>query len=284
MTDLETVDYSPLDRPDITRVLFHPRSEGRRSDADAGPGIPVMIPVAPGVEIGGCFYIAEESVPNILFFHGNGEIVADYEDLGPFYNRMGINFLPVDYRGYGRSTGSPTVTNMMRDCHAILAFTRTWLEENGCTGPLVVMGRSLGSASALELASRYEQEIHGLILESGFAYAGPLLALLGVDLIAVGFEEKRGFRNVDKIRRVTRSTLVIHAERDHIIPATDGQALYDACGAANKRLLMIPRANHNDLLHVGFDAYMNAVRTLITDVVKEGSADQGKRSSTKTED
>lgn len=278
MTDLETVDYSPLDRPDITRVLFHPRSEGRRTDAGTGPGIPVMIPVAPGVEIGGCFYIAEETAPNILFFHGNGEIVADYEDLGPLYNRMGINFLPVDYRGYGRSTGSPTVTDMMRDCHAILAFTLTWLGENACKGPLVAMGRSLGSASALELASRYEKEIRGLIIESGFAYAGPLLALLGVDPDAVGFEEKRGFRNLDKIRRVIRSSLIIHAERDHIIPASDGQALYDACGAANKRLLMIPRANHNDLLHVGFEDYMNAVRTLITDVVNEDPAVQGKGS------
>lgn len=276
MTDLETVDYSPLDRPAITRVLFHPRPEGRRAGADTGPGIPVMIPVAPGVEIGGCFYIAEENAPSILFFHGNGEIVADYEDLGPLYNRMGINFLPVDYRGYGRSTGSPTVTDMMRDCHAILAFTLTWLGENACTGPLVVMGRSLGSASALELGSRYPQEIRGLIIESGFAYAGPLLALLGVDPDAVGFEEKKGFRNLDKIRRVTRSTLVIHAERDHIIPASDGQALHDACGAADKRLLMIPGANHNDLLYVGFEEYMNAVRDLVTDVVKENPAARGK--------
>ncbi|WP_373499541.1 alpha/beta hydrolase [Desulfococcus sp.] len=267
MTDLDTIDYSPLDRPDITRVLFHPRSDDRRAGPNDGPGTTVMIPVGPGVEIGGCFYIADESAPNILFFHGNGEIVSDYEDLGPVYNRMGINFLPVDYRGYGRSTGSPTVTNMMRDGHAILSFTLTWLAENACAGPLIVMGRSLGSASALELASRYQKEIRGLIVESGFAYAGPLLALLGVDLAAVGFEEKRGFRNVDKIRQVTRSSLMIHAEKDHIIPYSDGQALYDACGAANKRLLMIPRANHNDLLYVGFAEYMDAVRKLTTDVV-----------------
>lgn len=269
MMDLATIDYSPLDRPEITMFLFHPRSEGRYAGADDGPGRTVLIPVETGVEIGGCFYIAEASAPNILFFHGNGEIVSDYEELGPVYNRMGINFMPVDYRGYGRSTGSPTVTNMMRDCHVILDFTARWLADNGCSGPLIVMGRSLGSASALELASRYEKKIRGLIVESGFAYAAPLLALLGVDVSAIGFEEKSGFRNVDKIRSFTRNCLVIHAENDHIIPFSDGQALYDACGAQHKRLLMIPGANHNDLLYAGFTEYMNAVRTLVNEVGAE---------------
>ena len=263
LTDETTVDYAPLDRPEVTRLLFHPRPE---HGPGGGPGRPVMIPVEPGVEVGGCFYIADASAPAILFFHGNGEIVADYAELGPLYNRMGINFLPVDYRGYGRSTGSPTVTAMMRDCHAVLAFTLKWLADNGCSGPLVVMGRSLGSASALELASRYPTAVRGLIVESGFAFAAPLL---GFDVAAVGFEETAGFRNIDKIRSFTRSALVIHAENDHIIPFSDGRALHEACGAADKRLLMIPGADHNDLMYVGFAEYMGAVRTLI-DTVAEG--------------
>jgi len=269
MTDVTTMDYAPLDRPEITTVLFHPRSERPSDGADDAPGITVSIPVEKGVEIGGRFHIAGKTSPNILFFHGNGEIVSDYDDLGPVYNRMGINFLPVDYRGYGRSTGSPTVTAMMRDCHAILGFTLKWLTDNACAGPLVVMGRSLGSASALELAACYEDGIHGVIIESGFAYAGPLLTLLGVDVAAVGFEEKKGFRNIDKIHSVTRDCLIIHAERDHIIPSSDGRTLYQACGAARKRLLIIPGADHNDLLYVGFADYMDAVRRLAQGVSGE---------------
>ncbi|MGD9878045.1 alpha/beta hydrolase [Desulfococcus sp.] len=270
MTDMTTIDYGPLDRPEITAVLFHPRGERPLGGGDDAPGITVSIPVEEGVEIGGRFHIAGKTAPNILFFHGNGEIVSDYDDLGPVYNRMGINFLPVDYRGYGRSTGSPTVTAMMRDCHIILGFTLKWLSDNGCTGPLAVMGRSLGSASALELAACYEDGIHGVIIESGFAWAGPLLALLGVDVAAVGFEEKKGFRNIDKIRSVSRDCLIIHAERDHIIPSGDGRALYEACGAVRKRLLMIPGADHNDLLYVGYADYMDAVQTFIKGI--SGSA------------
>lgn len=59
--------------------------------------------------------LQKKNAPTLLFFHGNGEIVEDYDDIAQIYLKLGINFLPVDYRGYGRSTGSPTVTAMMRD-------------------------------------------------------------------------------------------------------------------------------------------------------------------------
>jgi hypothetical protein len=132
----------------------------------------------------------------------------------------------------------------------------------GYQGPLMVMGRSLGSASALELAAAYPEEIAALIIESGFAYAGPLLQLLGVNLAAIGFQEKAGFRNIDKIRAYPGPTLIIHAEHDHIIPLSDGRALYDASRAADKTLLIIPHANHNDILSQGFGDYMAAIKEL----------------------
>jgi fermentation-respiration switch protein FrsA (DUF1100 family) len=174
-----------------------------------------------------------------------------------------MNFMPVDYRGYGRSTGRPTVMAMILDCHAILEFAKGWLGDNGYTGAFIVMGRSLGSASALELASHYKDLIDGLIVESGFAYTGPLLALLGVNTSAMGFREEKGFRNLEKIQTWDKATLIIHAAFDHIIPFSDGQALYDACPSSDKTLLKIPGANHNDIFMRGLDAYMKAVKSLI---------------------
>jgi fermentation-respiration switch protein FrsA (DUF1100 family) len=258
----ETNDYEGLDRPEVLMVLFHPRQEmpTTRKPPNAQD---VMIPVEEGAAIGGRFHLADPSGANILFFHGNGEIVADYDDLGPLFNRLGINFLPVDYRGYGRSTGRPTVSAMMRDCHIIFDFTLQWLKANGYTGPLAVMGRSLGSASAIELCSRYPEDIEGLIIESGFAFAGPLLQLLGIDPSAIGFKEERGFRNIDKIVQYDKPTLIIHAEYDHIIPFSDGEALYGACRSTAKTLLKIPGANHNDIFMRGLEAYLSAVKTLV---------------------
>lgn len=253
--------YASLDRPEVLAFLFHPRQE-YPGQAAPGAAQDVLIPVADDVAVGGRFHMADPEGPNILFFHGNGEIVADYDDLGPIYNQMGINFLPVDYRGYGRSGGRPTVAAMMQDCHIIFEFVRHWLLDNRYQGPLIVMGRSLGSASALELAWKYPEQIDALIIESGFAYVKPLLQLLGINVAAIGFEESAGFGHLDKIKTFKKPALIIHAEYDHIIPFSDGQALFDACLSPAKNFLKIPGANHNDIFARGMSPYLQAVKRL----------------------
>lgn len=268
MSDSSNIDYSVLDRPEVLQFLFHPRPEmasaaypsaATTGGADGGD---FLIPVAEGVEIGARFHMAEKSSANILFFHGNGEIVADYDELGPIYNQLGINFLAVDYRGYGRSSGSPTVSAMMQDCHVILEYVQSWLKENNFAGPLILMGRSLGSASVLELAAAGGATIDGLVVESGFALAAPLLQLLGIDPDALGFKEESGFRNIDKIQKFTNPTLIIHAEFDHIIPFSDGEALFNACPSPDKVFLKIPGANHNDIFMRGLHEYLAAVKQM----------------------
>ena len=254
-------DYSVLDRPEILVRLFHPRSEIEWIEKPEN-SVDQLIPVEEGIVVGGRFHMTDKSAPNLLFFHGNGEIVPDYNDMGNLYNRMGINFLAVDYRGYGRSTGTPSVTTMMKDCGVIFEFTENWLMDSGYTGALVVMGRSLGSASALELSKRYKNRMNGLIVESGFAYLEPLLALLGVNISAMDFQNDDRVGNISKIRSWDKPTLIIHAEHDHIIPFTDGKALYEACPSTDKTLLMIPSANHNDILMKGMPQYMAAVKKL----------------------
>lgn len=261
-------DYAALDVPEVLLRLFHPRPESALFNPPASVQ-EILIPVDPGVAIGARFYAAGTTAPTLLFFHGNGEIVADYEDLGPLYAQHGFNFFPVDYRGYGRSTGTSTVTAMMGDCHVIFAYGQEWLNKQGFSGPLVVMGRSLGSASALELAYRHQDQLDGLIVESGFAYAGPLLELLGVDVQALGFREEIGFRNVDKIRPWKKPLLIIHAEFDHIIPFAEGEALYEASQSLQKTFLKVIGANHNDILSVGFNDYLAAVARLGVVVKRE---------------
>lgn len=261
MKKMVETDYSGLDRPEILMNLFHPRREWKDT-GDPNGGEDILIPVEDNIVVEAKAYFFAKSAPTILFFHGNGEIVSDYDEMGPIYNRQGINFLPVEYRGYGRSTGQPTVTAMMGDCHRIFHFVKEKHGRAGYTGPLIIMGRSLGSASALELAFHYGDQIDGLIIESGFAFSGPLLRLLGVDVAAIGLDEAQGFENVSKIMTFFKPTLIIHAERDHIIPFSDGQTLFDACPAHEKTLLKIPGANHNDILARGFTEYIAAVRCL----------------------
>jgi fermentation-respiration switch protein FrsA (DUF1100 family) len=262
------MDYSALDRSDVLAAVFHPRPELGPAPVDPHI-IEHQIRVAKGIHVGARFHLASTKSINLLFFHGNGEIVADYDELGPLYGSLGINLLAADYRGYGRSNGQPTISGMMMDCHTILNYVRSWISSNGYTGPLIIMGRSLGSASALELASTRSNEIDALIIESGFAFVIPLLRLLGVNPDSLGIYEESAFNHLDKIRKYANPTLIIHAERDHVIPFSDAMALYRASSAKDKTLLKIKDANHNDIFLRGLDGYLQAIRSLV-DQIKLG--------------
>jgi alpha-beta hydrolase superfamily lysophospholipase len=272
VTHVSAIDYSALDRPDLLMFLFHPRAEEPTPRGRVEGFEELMIPVEPGVDVGARFFLSGPAAPNVLFFHGNGEIVADYDDIGRMMSESGINFLPVDYRGYGRSTGRPTVTTMMRDSHAVFDYVRRVVLEKGFHGPMVVMGRSLGSAPALELASGYPSQIDGLLIDSGFARMAPLLELFGFSMEALGISEEEGLRNLDKIRGFVKPTLIIHGERDELIPYSEGRALFEACGSPHKKLLGIREAGHNDLFLFGFDRYLGAVKELMETVRAERTA------------
>jgi uncharacterized protein len=253
--------YQAFDRPEILQVLFHPRPEmGRMTGSRAFED--VMIEVTPGIRVGGCFHPAATTDPTLLFFHGNGEIVADYDEMAPLFVQQGVGFWVVDYRGYGRSEGRPTVSGMMQDAHAIFAYVQKWLADRGHFGPLAVMGRSLGSASAVELAASYPDQIRALIIESGFASPAPLLRLLGIDVQTLGID-LNGLRNVDKIKQYQGPTLIIHGEYDHIIACDEGRELFEASSSSDKRFLKIEGANHNDLFFRGMTDYLDAIKHLV---------------------
>jgi pimeloyl-ACP methyl ester carboxylesterase len=238
--------YGKLDHPEVLRVLFHPRpEEGARAPAEA---MDYHIAVEEGVQVGARFFMADKEDPNIVFFHGNGEIVEDYNPVGSLYNEHRLNFLAVDYRGYGRSSGTPTASSMIRDAHVVFKDVIGWLADGGYTGPVLVMGRSLGTACAIELMASFEEDIKGLIIESGFAKTVSLLNTLGVDVQALGITEADGFKNVQKIEQVTKPTLQMHGRYDQIIPVMSAELLQVHCAARSKEFHMIPGADHNNIL------------------------------------
>ncbi|OQX62724.1 MAG: hypothetical protein B5M56_05645 [Desulfococcus sp. 4484_241] len=253
-------DYSSLDRGDIPSLLFHPRKDNRPVPHFVNNVERFNIPVDNEIEVGAMLHRAERTDPFILFFHGNGEVVSDYMDAGSFFTGVGINLLVADYRGYGWSGGSPTVSSMMTDCHTVFSFVEDRLNKEGYTGPLIVMGRSLGSACALEIAYRHEVSIDGLIIESGFAHTLSLLRVIGADVDALGIDEDAGFGNIEKIKRYRKPLLVIHAENDHVIPFAQGVALFEECPSRVKKLVKIARADHNNIFYYGAETYMSAIK------------------------
>jgi hypothetical protein len=257
--------YEKLDRPEVLAALLYPRQGTTPLPAGAQDH---EIEVAPGVTLGARFFLSPDpAAVNLLFFHGNGEVVSDYDEVGPRYTEQGINFLAVDYRGYGRSTGTPTVSAMIRDAHSVLSWVTAWLAEQGCTGHLVAMGRSLGSVSAIELASS-EEVIAGLIVESGIAQTLPLLRTIGLDVQALSIDEADGFGNLEKICQVQKPTYILHAQHDQIIPLIQAEELQSLCGARSKEFQMIPGADHNNILERTGKLYFQAIKQFLRRVGK----------------
>ena len=260
-----TYDYSKLDQPEVLQTIFHPRLDTLPSSTPHN-AVDVDIQVDNGVQVHARFYLGSSEDPNILFFHGNGEIVSDYDEIGPFYNKYGMNFIAVDYRGYGRSTGRPTATSMLGDAHIILGAVKEWLKSAGHTSPLTIMGRSLGSAAAIELVASHPDDVAGLIIESGFATTMPLLIALGVDVAGLGITEENGFRNVRKIATITKPTLIIHGQNDEIIPLYDAGILQAQSSARSKEMQIVPGASHNTIIAQTGEMYFSEIKRFVNKI------------------
>jgi alpha-beta hydrolase superfamily lysophospholipase len=225
-----------LDQPAVLRVMFHPRR--------SWPGISLVssahdgqVEVEPGVSLGYSLYLAEPQSPLILYFHGNGEIARDYDSIAPLYTDLGISLLVADYRGYGWSDGFPTASSLVHDAPRVFEALGQIVQEAGSEIPqrVFVMGRSLGSAAAIEVARHHQQEdIAGLIIKSGFAHTARLLARLGMVLENLD-ETQDVFANLAKIGQIRLPTLVIHGQADMLISASEGVALYESSGSQRRK-------------------------------------------------
>ena len=247
----------------LESFIFHPRKAFQQMGKNDH-----LIEVENCVKVGARFHLNNPAAPTILFFHGNGEIAPEYDDIAQMYTQQNINFIIADFRGYGFSNGTPTAENTKRDAHLILDYVLRYLKKENYIGPLILMGRSLGSVSVLELAQRYPNDFRRLIIESGFANEEPLFRLFGMTPEQVGFKIEDGFQNGAKISKYQGPLLVIHAEQDHIIPFSQGVELLNLCPSKNKKLVGISNANHNHILGVNPLKYFEEVSWFIENCKK----------------
>lgn len=253
------LDFSVLDTPDLLQFVFYPRTDWSPPPAGA---IDHMIPVADDISVSGRFYPFARGAPSILYFHGNGEVASDYDGIAPLYHRIGVNLFVADYRGYGRSGGTPTFSNMAADAHRVLDYFRDRIHAGDREAPLFVMGRSLGSQPAIELAANHPEKLAGIIIESGFAHSGPLVGFFGISASVERLKEFEG-AVLERLGGITLPVLIIHGQNDSIVPYRQALVLYDHLGAKDKTLVTIPSADHNTILWMGNELYFSALAKFV---------------------
>ena len=227
---------SPFDDAEFNRRLFYPR----RDTSFPPEGAVDRLIAVPGARLHLRTHRAPGARTTILLFHGNGEVVADYDDVASLFADCGAALAVVDYRGYGQSDGEPTLKHLVEDGHAVVAA----LQEPS----IIVMGRSLGSAAAADLYRSPPPAVLGFIWESGFVDLDALVGRRGLGIEArLPDDLRRAFDPVPKLKAGHSPLLVIHGSDDDLIAPSEGRAAFDAAGTALKDLVYVPDRGHNDL-------------------------------------
>jgi fermentation-respiration switch protein FrsA (DUF1100 family) len=181
--------------------------------------------------------------PVIIYFHGNGEIIASRAARHRRLTANGTGVVALSYRGYMGSSGSPTEDGLLQDAEAAYQFvTSRWPSS-----PVVLWGHSLGSGVAVGLAARHD--VARLILEAPFSSTVELAALR-FPIVPVGWLMLDQFRSDRRIDAVHAPLLIMHGDQDWVIPIRLGERLF-ALAHEPKRFVRIGGGNHVDLDRFG---------------------------------
>ncbi len=194
-----------------------------------------------------------------LFLHGNGDNVSYYKPHIQEIVAAGSSILTLDYRGYGKSSGRPSEQGLYRDSEAgfIHLLGKGYRPEQ-----IILQGESLGSAVAIDLASR--RPCAALILEAPFTsasdVAGSLVPFIGPLLV-------RCYKSSPKIPGIPVPKLFIHGDRDQTVPLRLGQELF-AAAQGPKTFWVVSGAGHNDILETAGAEYRHRLRTFYESLLK----------------
>jgi len=218
----------------------------------------VRFQAADGTPLHGWYIPGQAGRPAVVFCHGNaGNISHRLESLRLLHG-LGLSVFLFDFRGYGRSTGTPSEEGTYSDARGALA----WLRQRGWKpGQLIYFGESLGAAVAVDLA--LEHPPAGLVLEAPFtsiAAMGRHHYFLLYSLI--GWLLDARYDNLAKIGKIRSPLLIIQGAADSIVPPAMAGRLYEAA-AGPKTLRLIPGAGHNDLILVGRAEWLTAWREFL---------------------
>jgi fermentation-respiration switch protein FrsA (DUF1100 family) len=209
----------------------------------------VWLETADNVRVHGWFMPCDAPVASVLFLHGNaGNISHRLDNLRLLVERARCQVLIIDYRGYGRSDGSPDERGTYLDAAAAWA----WLTAH-TPGPHVIFGRSLGGAVAVHTAVAAAPRPAGVIVENTFT------RLLDIAADMVPFPAMLGllpdiYPTLTRAPKLTMPLMIIHSDRDELIPVGHAHTLF-AAAPEPKELYIVEGGRHNDAYLVGGEGY-----------------------------
>ncbi len=211
-----------------------------------------------GIRLHGWFVPHPQAQTTLLWFHGNAGNISDrLGNLRLLHEIVRTHIFIFDYRGYGQSQGSPSEQGTYKDARAALYYLRS--RKDVQPQRIVFFGRSLGAAVAADLAS-HERSL-ALILESPFASIREMARSV-FPFLPVGPFLRTRYDVLEKITKVRSPVLVLHGDRDEIVPLEQGKMVFDAASEP-KEFYPIPGAHHNDTYATGGKNYFAKLKRFI---------------------
>lgn len=227
------------------RSMLYPAFGGAVSAAEAGlSGFEdVMLTASDGERLVGWYRAPEPGRAMLLYFHGNGGSLWLRRDRARLLTSDGRGLLLVSYRGYSGSTGRPTEAGLTIDARTAYE----WLRQRFPAERIVVYGESLGSGVGVRLAA--EHPVGGLVLDAPFTSAADVAAPL-FWYLPVRWLMLDQYRSVDRVRDLKAPLLVLHGDRDGVVPFALGERLF-AAAPEPKRFVRIAGGGHEQNLEAG---------------------------------
>jgi uncharacterized protein len=189
----------------------------------------------------GWYCRAENPIASALYCHGNTGNLSNTAHVMPHLLDAGINVLLFDYRGFGRSSGSPSLSGIIDDG---VTAARMHEKLRPKDIPSILYGYSLGGAIAAQVIRRHP--LDGLILQSTFTNL-PDIARVTFPRVPLHLVSGRLFDTLEVVRNLTIPALIIHGTTDEVCPSWMAQQLHDSCGASEKKLILVDGGLHKDL-------------------------------------
>lgn len=227
-----------------SHLIFFPNEPGRL-DGDWHPeNLPtedVWLQTSDGTKLHSWWIPAEGAKFTFLAFHGNAGNIANRADIYRFLQETPANVLAVEYRGYGRSEGSPSETGLYRDADAAYRY----LTETRKVAPATIIsfGQSLGTAVAARLAAH--SVVGGVVLEAPFPSLSAMARRVFWFIPGIQVAVITQFRTDRQLANIHVPVLVIHCSEDPVIPAELEEQVYDAAKTP-KQILLIDGRGHEE--------------------------------------
>ena len=210
-----------------------------------------------GIKLHGWFFAKNNAIATLIWCHGNAGNISDRLYDLVLLCKLPINVFIFDYRGYGRSEGSPDEKGIYLDAEAAYDYMTSRNDVN--KNKIIIFGRSLGGAVAVDLATK--RSGIGLILEATFTSAKDM-AKSSFGFLPVHYIMKTKLNSIAKITGIEIPVFVAHGTSDRTVPFKLGRRLFEAANEP-KEFYEIQNADHNDTFVVGGKSYFEKILEFI---------------------